>query len=476
MRDIEQNGRPILPGKPRTLTNGQVAVGVFPVDRWDRMFFSDVQAEIRLHPNVHVEDVIQGQARAYQEADPGVALVLGGGNCATIAVGDVLRKLFVENRVVLFKPNPLSDYVGPIIAEAFAPLVERGFLRVVQGGAEEGQWLCRQSAISEIHITGSNATYEAIVAGLGGDERKEDPVGRRVGGKLFTSELGNVSPVIVVPGPWSEPDLDYGALQAITGCLISMGFNCCSHRLLITHEEWSLRDAFIDRVRNLLKQLPSRESYYPNAPELTRAFADLHATAESYGEQRSNRTMCWNFLPGLDASKPETPLFRSEVWGGVLGESPLPADSPADFLDQAVNFCNERVWGNLSITVLVHPSSLEDPAVAAALERAADGLRYGTVAVNFWPGIAALLNTTYWGAFPEQDGDDIQSGDGLFGNTFMLDRPQKTVIRAPFRSWPRPLWFLDRPNSYRAGRILANFEAKPGWLRAARVSFEAMRE
>jgi acyl-CoA reductase-like NAD-dependent aldehyde dehydrogenase len=476
MYDIERKGRPIPPGEPHVLPNDQVAVDVFPVDRWDSMFFSGVKAEIRMRPGVQLEDVTPGQARAYRESMPGVALVLGGGNCATIAVGDVLRKLFVENRVVLFKPNPLSAYTGPIISEAFQPLIEQGFLRVVQGGAEEGQWLCRHKDITDIHVTGSNATYDAIVASLGGDERKEDPVGRRTGGKLVTSELGNVSPVIVVPGQWSDKDLEYGALQAVTGSLISMGFNCCSHRLMITHDQWSQRSVFIDNVRDQLAALPSRESYYPEAPKLTRAFAEAHETSERYGEELNDRTMCWNFLPDLDSSEIETPLFKSEVWGGVLGESTLRASDPAAFLDEAVEFCNEHVWGNLSITLIVHPSSLADPELASALERAVDNLRYGTVALNFWPGIAALLNTTFWGAYPEQRGDDIQSGDGLFGNTFMFELPQKTVVRAPFRTWPRPLWFLDRPNSHRAGRVLASFEAEPSWLGAARVSFEAMRE
>ena len=61
--------------------------------------------------------------------------------------------------------------------EAFQPLIERGFFRVVYGGAEEGAYLCRHDGVDEIHITGSDQTYEAIVFGPGdeGRRRKEAP-------------------------------------------------------------------------------------------------------------------------------------------------------------------------------------------------------------------------------------------------------------------------------------------------------------
>ncbi len=88
---------------------------------------------------------------------------------------DALYKLFVEDQVVLFKTHPANVYLGPLLEEGFRPLVERGFLRVVYGGAEEGAYLCAHAGVDEIHITGSDRTYEAIVFGAGeeGRRRKE---------------------------------------------------------------------------------------------------------------------------------------------------------------------------------------------------------------------------------------------------------------------------------------------------------------
>ncbi len=121
----------------------------------------------------------------------------------------------------------------------------------------------------------------------------------------------------------------------------------------------------------------------------------------------------------------------------------------AEYLDRAVAFANEHLWGTLNATLLVHPASLKDPAVAAAVARAIANLRYGTVAVNCWAAAGYTLCTSTWGAFPGHDIYDIQSGTGVVHNTLMFDRPQKTVIRAPFRIMPTPPWFVTHGNTAR---------------------------
>jgi hypothetical protein len=40
------------------------------------------------------------------------------------------------------------------------------------------------------------------------------------------------------------------------------------------------------------------------------------------------------------------------------------------FLEEATRFCNERVWGTLSATIIVHPSTLQAKSVNEAFERA----------------------------------------------------------------------------------------------------------
>jgi hypothetical protein len=92
-----------------------------------------------------------------------------------------------------------------------------------------------------------------------------------------------------------------------------------------------------------------------------------------------------------------------------------------------------RGWGTLAATILVHPRSLKDPAVAAAIDRAVADLRYGTVGVNVWALTAYGLASLPWGGYPGSPAHDIQSGVGWVRNTYLLEDVEKSVLRAPWR-------------------------------------------
>src|SRR5581483_1655232 len=149
------------------------------------------------------------QAVAYANKNHGgrVPLVLGAGNVSSIGPLDVVYKLFVEDQVVVFKTNPVNAYLGPLMEEGFRALVEPGYLRVVYGGAAEGAYLCNSAGVDEIHITGSDKTFDAIVFGAGPEGAERKAAHQPLLDKRITGELGNVSPVIVVPGPWSKKEL-----------------------------------------------------------------------------------------------------------------------------------------------------------------------------------------------------------------------------------------------------------------------------
>src|SRR6185295_6172505 len=46
LADIETHGHPRIPGPVRTLPNNQVAAQVFPVDLYDRLFYTGVTADV----------------------------------------------------------------------------------------------------------------------------------------------------------------------------------------------------------------------------------------------------------------------------------------------------------------------------------------------------------------------------------------------------------------------------------------------
>lgn len=85
--------------------------------------------------------------------------------------------------------------------------VERGILRFVAGAADVGAALCRHPEVDDIHLTGSDRTYDAIVFGPGSEGAARKATGERQLDKPVSAELGNVSPVIVVPGRWSAADM-----------------------------------------------------------------------------------------------------------------------------------------------------------------------------------------------------------------------------------------------------------------------------
>ncbi len=457
LEDIARHGRPRIPGSVRTRPDGQVTARVFPYDIWDRIFYAGVTADVWMQPGVTAESLPSTQAVAYQGERPGgVALVLGAGNVSSIGPMDALYKLFVEDQVVLYKTHPVNVYLGPLLEEGMKALIARGFLKVVYGGAEEGAYLCRHPGVDEIHITGSDRTYKAIVFGQGA------PLNKRV-----TAELGNVSPVIVVPGPpgtWSQKDLSYQAENLVTMLVNNAGFNCNAARVIIQHATSPQRDDLLKAMRTLLQQTPLRRAWYPGAADRWSAFNAAHPEAEHFGEKTEDR-LPWTLIHSLDPQSREDLCYTTEAFCGVFAETPITAPSIPVYLEQAVAFANETLWGTLNATLIVHPAALRDREVKKAVEKTIATLRYGTVAVNHWAAIGYGLVITPWGAFPGHTPQDIQSGTGVVHNTLMFDKPQKTVVRAPFRVFPKPVWFATHKTAHKLTPKLVEFEAGPSFVK-----------
>jgi acyl-CoA reductase-like NAD-dependent aldehyde dehydrogenase len=475
--DIETHGRPRIPGGVRTRPDGQVVARIFPVDLYDRAFYAGVTADVWMEPGVTEQDLPRTQAVVYHAPvrQGRVALVLGAGNVSSIGPMDALYKLFVEDQVVVFKTHPVNVYLGPLMEEAFQPLIDRGFFRVVYGGAEEGAYLCRHSGVDEIHITGSDQTYEAIVFGTGDEGRRRKAVAEPLLTKRFTSELGNVSPVIVVPGPWDDGDLEYQAENLATMITNNAGFNCNAGRMIVQHASWAQRGELLNRVGKFLTQIPVRSAYYPGASHRYEAFLAAHMdTARIYGVRDLGK-LPWMLIPGVDPGKRDDICFTTEAFCGVCGETGLTAGSVPEYIEKAVAFCNDTLWGTLNVTLIVHPESLKNPEIKKAVERGIANLRYGTVSVNHWAAIGFGLAVTPWGAFPGHTPQDIQSGTGFVHNTLMFDRPQKTVLQAPFYVWPKPVWFATHKMTHRITPKLYEFEAAPSLAKLPGILGLAMR-
>jgi len=129
--------------------------------------------------------------------------------------------------------------------------VTEGFVQFAYGGVNAGAYLCNHPGIDEIHITGSASTHDAIVFGTGDDGATNKRARTPQNPRRVTSELGNVSPTIVVPGPWTKADLRFQAEHIMTQKMHNGGFNCIASQVLVLPEHWNLTDALLDAIRTV---------------------------------------------------------------------------------------------------------------------------------------------------------------------------------------------------------------------------------
>jgi len=454
--------------------DGRLTARVFPANPLDQALFMGIRAEVHLEAGVGRRELDESRALFYKRPDHAgkVCLVLGAGNVNSIPPTDVITKLFNEGKVCVLKMNPVNAYLGPLVEEAFADAVRQGWLAVVYGGAEEGAYLAQHPAVDEVHVTGSDRTHDAIVWGPPGPERaarmaRNEPLLR----KEITSELGNVSPVLVVPGAWDARTLRFQAEDVAGMVTHNASFNCNAAKMIVTARGWPQRDAFLAAVEHFMALAPARRAWYPGAQDRYRALTEGRAGVRRVGQGEG--TLPWTLVPGLDASRADDPAFRTEPFCSIVSETSVGSEDPLEFLAAAVPFANDRLWGTLSAHLLVPPRA--DPAVRAAVERAIRDLRFGTVAVNCWAGYGFAFGTTPWGAYPGAPLTDIQSGRGFVHNTLMLERVEKAVLRHPATIFPKPPYFPSHRTAHQVGRRLVRLEEKGSWRHVPGLVAAAVR-
>ncbi|MFC9434396.1 aldehyde dehydrogenase family protein [Nocardia sp. NPDC057030] len=473
-----EHGRSPLDGVPINDAPGnRVAVPILPLSTYDRLLLNGFHGEVWLRPGVDAATARRraGLAQLDPTATGGIGVVLGAGNITSIPPLDALYELYAHNRVVLLKLNPITDPLYTVFEMVFAPLCELGVLRMVTGGAETGGYLVHHPDVAHVHMTGSAQTHDAIVWGPGpeGLERKRDR--RPLLDKPITSELGGVSPTIVVPGDWSDADLRYQAEHVATQRLHNGGYNCIAAQAVVLSADWELKDKFLAELRTALAQAPERPAYYPGSDARVADAVAAYPDADQVGSGR----VLIERLPRTD-----TPLLRTEYFSPVLGVVELPY-AGGEFLQQAVDFANNELTGTLGANVLAHPATIR--RLGIGFDRAVERLRYGAIAVNAWTGLAFLAPRASWGAFPGHQLDDVQSGIGVVHNAFLLDDVERTVVRGPFRPAPRsvlrgelalspkPPWFVGNAAAAVTGRKLTEFYASGNPARIPGIFVSAFR-
>ncbi|MBT2484553.1 MULTISPECIES: aldehyde dehydrogenase family protein [unclassified Microbacterium] len=442
---------------------GRTRVHAFPLTGVDRFLLSGFSGEVWLEPGItpRAARAEAGLAQRTPADSGGVGLVLGAGNVTSIPVLDVMYELLAHNRTVILKVNPTQDPLVAVYKRALAPLISTGLLRITRGGPEVGAYLTGHPDLSHVHITGSAATFDAIVWGPSTGPAKAATTRRRRENrpllkKPITAELGGVSPIIVVPGDWTHADLTYQAEHIATMRLQNSGHNCIAGQVVIISSDWDQADAFRAALRSAYASAPERPTWYPGATSRMTLAADAYPDGLVLGDR---------LLVEIDEGDDPSALFTTEYFAPVLGVVSLPG-AGQEFLDAAVIHANDKLQGTLGANLLIDPAT--ESALGTGFERAIADLRYGSIAINGWTAFGFITPTLTWGAYPGSTIDDVGSGIGVVHNALLLDHVERSVVRGPFR--PSPRWLtsgLRHPGSLKSSR--ATILPKPPWFVSART-------
>ncbi len=466
-QDIELNQTPQLPGKPRRNSLNQICVPILPVKSlFDQMVFWGFKAEVWLQPGTSDVSFFEGTGNE-NDNSPRVVGVLGAGNVSAIPATDMLYKVFHENAAVLLKLNPVNEYLEPIFERAFQPLVDANLFRMIRGGAEAGNAIVHNEGITSVHITGSHLTHDKIIWGNDAEDRQRRRSARDpLVSKPVTSELGNVTPWIVVPGRYSRRQLQFQADNIVASIVNNGSFNCLATRMVVTSKSWPQRNEFLDLIESRLREVPDRVAYYPGAKERFE-----RATGKPTPD-RDDKTLPWTFLQGV--SPVDSPqLFQEESFVCVCAEHALDVNRDEDFLPVAVKFVNDELFGTLCASITV-PNGFRQRRIDI-LEPAISQLRYGSVCINQWSGVAYGLMTPPWGGHCSGTIDSPQSGVGHVHNSFFLTNFDKSVLWGPLNSFPKPVWFAGGQNNHQVAWSLFRIYEKPSLLKIPPLLYHAIR-
>lgn len=460
---------------------GRTRAHAFPLTAIDKILLSGFSGEVWLEPGVTPRAARAGAGLAQRTPaeSGGVGLVLGAGNVTSIPVLDVLYELLAHNRTAVLKVNPTQDALVSVFEHAFAPLIEPGFLRIVRGGGDVGAYLTAHPKLSHVHITGSAATFDAITWGTGANGKRRRRENRPLLKKPITAELGGVSPIIVVPGEWTDADLRFQAEHIATMRLQNCGHNCIAGQVVIMSSDWEQAGAFRAALRRAYAKAPERPIWYPGSDARMKQATDDYPDALVLGDR---------LLIEIDDDDDATALQNTEYFAPVLGVVEV-AGTGQEFLDAAIAHANDRLQGTLGANLLIDPATQK--SLGTGFERAITELRYGSIAINAWTAVGFITPTLTWGAFPGSTIADVGSGIGVVHNALLLDRVERSVLRGPFRPFPRsvpgvngggrftilpkPPWFVTARTGAAVSEGLTRFRASGGILGLAKTLVGALR-
>ncbi len=426
---------------------------VFPNNFIERLTFPFIEAKVYFNKSMSFDDInrYRGFSKRY-DFDPSITLVLGAGNFSSIPYLDVLYHLITRKSVILLKLNPVNEYLKPVFEKVFQNFIERGYIIVTTGNIDESKYMATHPGINHIHLTGSDKTYEDIVYGreLTLKEKKSKAISK-VNNKAITSELGNVTPIIIHPGKWSTSDIKYQARKIVTAKLNNNGFNCIAAQVVVLPDGWGQTDTLIKFVKHYMNKAKDRKAYYPESIER------LEKLEKDKGYERVNALSC--VTPHLTREiKSYSKYEIDEVWSTTIYFKKIEYSTNEEFANNAIDYCNDELWGNLGVSVIIkdHERKFNKHITNLYIDK----LNYGTVAINEWAAIGYIIPQLPWGGYPGNRDNDVQSGQSVVHNSMLFESPLKGVVNTKFRisRLIDPPWFVFNKKGRRLFRNLTYYQ------------------
>ena len=442
---------------------------VFPNNFIERITFPFIDAKVIFNKSMSFDDInkYRGFSKRY-DIDPSITLVLGAGNFSSIPYLDVLYHLITRKSVILLKLNPVNEYLKPVFEKVFQNFIERGYIIVTTGNIDESKYMATHPGINHIHLTGSDKTFEDIVYGRELTEKERTTKSlSKINNKSITSELGNVTPIIIHPGKWSTSDIKYQARKIVTAKLNNNGFNCIAAQVVVLPDGWGQTDTLIKYVKHYMSKAKEREAYYPESIER------LERLEKDKGYERVNALSC--VTPHLTREIKAYSKFEiDEVWSSTIYFKKIEYTSIEDFANKAIDYCNNELWGNLGVSVIIkdHDRKFNKHITNLYTEK----LNYGTVAVNEWAAIGYIIPQLPWGGFPGNRDNDIQSGQSVVHNSMLFESPLKGVVNTKFRisRLIDPPWFVTNKKARRLFKNLTYYQINNSNINFLKLIFAAL--
>lgn len=443
-------------------------IHIFPNKPIEKLLFPFITADMHFSKNMSKSDIINSRGFGTRLGfKNGISLILGAGNVSSIPLLDTIYDMVVNRHCILLKLNPVNEYLKPVFEKVFENFISRGFMVVTTGDINVSSYMTAHSGITNMHLTGSDKTYENIVYGSTLNEKdKGKKTLSKKNKKPFTTELGNVTPFIIHPGKWSTSEIKFQARKIVTAKLNNNGFNCIAAQVIVLPKNWKQSQQLVEAIKKQLATEKDRLAYYPNSTETLKR---LKSNKTIFQE---NDLTC--ATPHLTKDLDLNDYYeKNEVWSSTLFFKYLEHDNDLDYVNKAISYVNQDVWGNLGVAVLIKKH--DSKKVKDITKNYVDNLKYGTIAINEWPALGFIIPTMPWGGYPGNKDSDIQSGQGYVHNAYFFESPLKGVLYSKFKlPIVDPVWFTSNKKGSKVFKYLTYYQIENSKINLIKLIFSAL--